>query len=76
MRPAYDPMSYHLSPRELQVITYVSQGMPDKRIAVIMGITTNSVKNYNYSIRCKLGSSNRTESVVKAYAAGIIELDD
>ena len=66
----------HLSPRELQVLEFVSQGMPDKRIAAILGITSGTVKNYIHTATRKLGAQNRTSSVVKAYTLGILVFKD
>jgi DNA-binding CsgD family transcriptional regulator len=66
----------HLSPRELQTLEYVSQGMPDKRIAAIMGISVDTIKNYNFTIARKLGTQNRTSSVVEAYRLHILQFED
>ena len=65
----------HLTPRQIQVLEYDSHGMTDKKIADIIGITRDTVKGYQYALRARLGASNRTDSVVKAYAAHILELE-
>ena len=65
----------HLTPRQLQVLELDSHGMTDKMIADIMGITRDTVKGYQYALRARLGAINRTDSVVKAYAVHILELE-
>ena len=65
----------HLTPRQLEVLELDSHGMTDKRIADIMGISRETVKGYQYALRARLGAVNRTDSVVKGYAAHIIELE-
>jgi DNA-binding NarL/FixJ family response regulator len=50
-----------LSPKELAVITYVTQGMRNKEIAFQLGTSEQVIKNYLRKIYDKLGVSDRLE---------------
>ncbi len=50
-----------LSPKELAVITYVTQGMRNKEIAIRLGTSEQVIKNYLRKIYDKLGVSDRLE---------------
>ncbi len=50
-----------LSPKELAVITYVTQGMRNKEIDVQLGTSEQVIKNYLRKIYDKLGVSDRVE---------------
>jgi len=50
-----------LSPKELAVITYVTQGMRNKEIAMQLGTSEQVIKNYLRKIYDKLGVSDRLE---------------
>jgi DNA-binding NarL/FixJ family response regulator len=50
-----------LSPKELAVITYVTQGMRNKEIAMQLGTSEQVIKNYLRKIYGKLGVSDRLE---------------
>jgi DNA-binding NarL/FixJ family response regulator len=50
-----------LSPKELTVITYVTQGMRNKEIAFQLGTSEQVIKNYLRKIYDKLGVSDRVE---------------
>jgi DNA-binding NarL/FixJ family response regulator len=63
-----------LTPRELEVLGLVAQGMQNKEIAARLGITERTVKFYVSSILAKLGADNRTEAVAIAAQRGLISL--
>jgi len=50
-----------LSPKELEVITYVTQGMRNKEIAIQLGTSEQVIKNHLRKIYDKLGVSDRLE---------------
>jgi DNA-binding NarL/FixJ family response regulator len=54
-----------LTQRELEVLTRLSQGSPDKDIAERLGISIHTVHEHVRNIFEKLGVHNRTEAVVK-----------
>jgi DNA-binding NarL/FixJ family response regulator len=63
-----------LTPRELEVLRLLAQGMQNKEIAAELTITERTVKFYVSSILGKLGAGNRTEAVAMAAQRGLISL--
>jgi DNA-binding NarL/FixJ family response regulator len=63
-----------LTPRELEVLRLLAQGMQNKEIAAELTITERTVKFYVSSILGKLGAGNRTEAVAIAAQRGLISL--
>ena len=61
-----------LSPRELEVLELLAEGMPNKAIARRLQISDQTVKFHVTSIRGKLGASNRTDAVRRALRRGLI----
>jgi DNA-binding NarL/FixJ family response regulator len=51
----------HLSPKELAIITCITQGMPNKEIASQLGTSEQVIKNYLRKIYGKLGVSDRLD---------------
>jgi DNA-binding NarL/FixJ family response regulator len=68
------PASEALTPRELQVLQLVAQGLPNKGIARRLGISENTAKFHVSSVCGKLGASSRTEAVTIAARRGLILL--
>jgi len=63
-----------LTPREIEVLELVTEGLPNKAIAVRLGISDQTVKFHLASIMGKLGASNRTEAVRRAVRSGLVTL--
>ena len=63
-----------LSPREIEILGFVSQGMSNKEIAGILGISDQTVKNNITSILRKLHVNDRTQAVIYALRHGWIDL--
>jgi DNA-binding NarL/FixJ family response regulator len=63
-----------LSPRELEVLKFVSTGMRNKEIAVEMHVAEDTVKMHVRNLLSKLGASDRTEAVTIALRRGILHL--
>jgi len=63
-----------LTPRELDVLKLLAQGLQNKEIAAQLVITERTVKFYVSSILSKLGAGNRTEAVTIAAHRGLIKL--
>jgi len=63
-----------LTPREMQVLQLVAQGLPNKGIARQLGISENTAKFHVASLCGKLGASSRTEAVTIAARRGLILL--
>ncbi len=63
-----------LTERELEVLTLLAQGMPNKEIAAHLVISERTAKFHVSSIMGKLGATNRTEAVALAAQKGLITL--
>jgi NarL family two-component system response regulator YdfI len=63
-----------LTPRELDVLELVAEGLSNKAIAARLGISDQTVKFHVASICGKLGVANRTEAVRRALRRGLITL--
>jgi len=64
-----------LTPREVEVLTFVAQGLGNKEIGAQLGTAAGTVKMHLQNILCKLGASDRTHAVTLAIRRGIIYLD-
>lgn len=64
----------HLTPRELEVIELLAEGLPNKAIATELGISDQTVKFHVAQITGKLGVANRTEAVRRAIRLGILTI--
>ena len=63
-----------LTPREMQVIQLVAEGMTNKAIAQQLNISAHTVKFHVNAIMNKLSAQSRTEAVVRATRIGLISL--
>lgn len=61
-----------LSPRELEVLHLLAQGLPSKTIAQRLKISEHTVKFHVGQILGKLGAASRTEAVALALRRGLI----
>ncbi len=65
-----------LSPREMEILELVIQGMSNREIAYNLGISHQTVKNHMTSILSKLGVADRTQAAVYALRHGWVPLRD
>ena len=63
-----------LTPREVQVLELLAEGLPNKAIADRLKISDQTVKFHVSSISGKLGAANRTDAVRRAVRRGLITL--
>lgn len=63
-----------LTPRELEVLQRMAEGLSNKLIARDLAISEHTVKFHINAILGKLGVQSRTEAVVRATRAGLIML--
>ena len=63
-----------LTPREIEVVELLAEGLPNKAIAARLGISDQTVKFHVASIYGKLGAANRTDAVRRAARRGLIAL--
>ena len=61
-----------LTPREIEVLTLLSQGQTTPQIAQNLMVSRGTVKIHVQHIISKLGVSNRTQAAVRAIEAGMI----
>jgi DNA-binding NarL/FixJ family response regulator len=66
-----DPL-LSLTPREIELLGFVQQGLSNLAIAQQLLISENTVKYHLKNIFQKLGVQNRTEAVAHAYRAGLL----
>lgn len=59
-----------LSQREMEVLKYIAEGNPNKRIAYALNISEQTIKNHMTSIMRKLNVNDRTHAVVVAIRQG------
>lgn len=63
-----------LTPRELEVLRLLAQGLPSKTIAGRLRISEHTVKFHVGAIMSKLGAASRTEAVTLAIRRGLVAL--
>ena len=69
-----DPSVESLTPREIEVLELVAEGLSNKAVAARLGISDQTVKFHLTSITGKLGAMNRTDAVRRAVRHGLITL--
>jgi DNA-binding CsgD family transcriptional regulator len=67
--PPSDP---RLSKRELEVLSMIADGMTNKKIADVLGVSPHTVKNHAAHIFSKLNVEDRTSAVLLAASQGWI----
>jgi DNA-binding NarL/FixJ family response regulator len=71
---AMESLAAPITPRELEIISYVARGYGNKRIAYTMNISEQTIKNRITSILRKLDANDRTHAVVLAMRHGWISM--
>ena len=69
-----EPLVEPITPRELEVLELLAEGLSNKGIAARLGISDQTVKFHVAAISSKLGAHNRTEAVRQALRRGLITL--
>jgi DNA-binding NarL/FixJ family response regulator len=65
-----------LSPREMEILVFITKGYSNKEVAYHLGISRQTVKNHMTSILRKLAVNDRTQAAVYALRHGWIRLQD
>jgi DNA-binding NarL/FixJ family response regulator len=73
-RASPEVMEEPLTPREVQVLELLAEGLANKAIADRLGISDQTVKFHVAAILAKLGVANRTEAVRVAVRRGLIAM--
>lgn len=63
-----------VTPRELEVLRLLAEGLPNKIIAQRLSISDHTVKFHVNAILAKLGAQSRTEAVTQAIRRGLVPL--
>lgn len=61
-----------LSPRELEVLRLIADGLVNKEIAQKLGISLSTVKTHIEELLQKLSASDRTQAAIKAVRRGLM----
>lgn len=72
--PPTDQLVEPLTPRELEVLHLLAEGLPNKAIARQLDISDHTVKFHVNALMNKLNAQSRTEAVVRATRLGLILL--
>jgi len=70
------PIFAPLSPREVEILDNIAQGMTNKQVAYALSISEQTVKNHMSSILRKLSVNDRTQAVVYAMKQGWIRMPE
>ena len=70
------PIFAPLSPREVEILDNIAQGMTNKQVAYALSISEQTVKNHMGSILRKLSVNDRTQAVVYAMRQGWIRMPE
>ena len=69
-----DPPITPLTPRQLEILTYVTRGLTNKEIASTLGIRVDSVGQNLSAIFTKLGAANRAEAIAIAMRKSLLKI--
>jgi DNA-binding NarL/FixJ family response regulator len=71
LRSGRGEATVHLTTRELEVLRLIGGGEPNKRIALLLGISERTVRSHVSSVLSKLGLTSRTQAALWAARQGI-----
>ncbi|MBX5482899.1 MAG: response regulator transcription factor [Myxococcaceae bacterium] len=63
-----------LTPREMEVVALLAEGISNKSIATRLGISEHTAKFHVNAVLQKLGAQTRTEAVVRAARLGLVTI--
>ena len=63
-----------LTPREVEVLRLLAEGLANKEIAARLSFSTHTAKFHVESILRKLGAANRAEAVMEGIRQGLLGL--
>jgi DNA-binding NarL/FixJ family response regulator len=64
-----------LTSKEVQILTFIAEGNTNKRIASILGISEQTIKNHVSAILRKLNANDRAHAVFLALRNGWIAIE-
>jgi LuxR family maltose regulon positive regulatory protein len=71
-RPAAQPLLEPLSPREVEVLQFMAQGLSNQEMSERLVLALDTVKGHNKKIFGKLQVQRRTEAVARARELGLL----
>jgi DNA-binding NarL/FixJ family response regulator len=71
-RAAPPPPQHDLTPRELEVVRLLGEGMSNEEVAARLVVETATVKSHLTRVMTKLGTRDRLQTVVWAYRSGLL----
>jgi DNA-binding NarL/FixJ family response regulator len=72
-RPPRIPTPGHLTPRELEVLQLIADGLGSRQIARALYISDDTVKTHVSHLLNKLGATSRANAVAIAIRSGLID---
>ncbi len=72
--PVIGQPSEALTPREVEVLRLIAEGLANKVIAQKLGVSEHTIKFHANALMGKLGAQSRTDAVVRATRLGLIIL--
>ncbi len=67
------PARGDLTPRELQVLELIAEGLPNAQIGARLGVSVNTVRNHVQNLLAKLGAHSKLEALALAVREGLIQ---
>ena len=74
-RPDQSALIEPLTPRELEVLDLLREGIPNRAIADRLFVSLGTVKRHTHNIYGKLGVSNRTQAIIRGQELGLVEVE-
>ncbi len=71
--PTQSRLAEDLTPRELEVLVLLHEGISNREIAERLFVSTGTVKRHTHNIYGKLEVNNRTQAIVRAGEIGLLE---
>ena len=71
---AAEPVPENLTPREMETLEMLAEGLSNKQIAARLGISEHTAKFHVNSILGKLDAATRTEAVMRGIRAGLLKV--
>jgi two-component system nitrate/nitrite response regulator NarL len=74
IRAASEPAVENLTPREMEALEMLAEGLSNKQIAARLHISEHTAKFHVNSILSKLDAGTRTEAVMRALRSGLLKV--
>jgi DNA-binding NarL/FixJ family response regulator len=71
---AADAAAENLTPREMEALEMLAEGLSNKQIAAGLNISEHTAKFHVNSILSKLGAGTRTEAVMRGLRSGLLKV--